>query len=769
MSRVRRRKTISSRDVENFFEHIDQKVSCEMPNKSEISVSEKLVAEMTNDGESDFSEAEMVRKYVKSLYRSNISSVDNENVCEIGRRIHKSTRYVMLPNRRLYPENFPYPSESIQSKKQLLMTISPVLETSEKERKQEVDDCEQYTRCRVVRSNRAYFEYVDTDHNTYVEYPEYERRYNMFIKRDRERNKKKVAERFSEIRRRERQRQMQLLRQHEEDEKFNQNQSKVQRQGTPAKDKSAVCIGIGKQDTNAKRSPLLPVAINTPSPTLSVSSRGSSKRTPQSGASNQFHEQTPPQRKVFTQSPASSDIVDNTDSVSTSQTSEREPRPSVIVVSEKLQLQTPNHSHDIVSGTVNDNADNNRNKTVTEGGMTIQISDYDGANIIVASDATSDTCISTEFSFERQGPSPPSDSTGKRGRSPRARRVTLSPASARAIVSSVIEEDGKSNYEADNSVDISRSNYGAVNSDESHILSESTLDISTSTSPPAVLRSENVMHEENKQKEGDRQTVPQMVDNTSTCISEAESKCDSSSAAASELSIGSNDGTETQTPTIFRTSSGNTSTLSSVSKSASVALSASTNSSPDLGFLDDIQALDVSHTSNESPLLISNNSNNSSSSGGSISKSTKTAEQEGIFSFIDKAAKVTKNKGMEKNRDGVGMALELEAYEQQRVQPTFPPSSTIVEIVKREQNFLQFSSHSDSISSKDGIHVALTSSLHAPTSTLAEIPESISIAELDRRSAARYAVRMNTIQWKLLYEKNSYRAAYIARQRQKDI
>ena len=108
---------------------------------------------------------------------------------------------------------------------------------------------------------------------------------------------------------------------------------------------------------------------------------------------------------------------------------------------------------------------NNRNKTVTEGGMTIQISDYDGANIIVASDATSDTCISTEFSFERQGPSPPSDSTGKRGRSPRARRVTLSPASARAIVSSVIEEDGKSNYEADNSVDISRSNYGAVNSD----------------------------------------------------------------------------------------------------------------------------------------------------------------------------------------------------------------------------------------------------------------------------------------------------------------
>lgn len=57
------------------------------------------------------------------------------------------------------------------------MGLSPMLTDADNQRKQEVEACEVYTKCRSskVRSRNAY-EYIDLESSRVIEFAEYERR-----------------------------------------------------------------------------------------------------------------------------------------------------------------------------------------------------------------------------------------------------------------------------------------------------------------------------------------------------------------------------------------------------------------------------------------------------------------------------------------------------------------------------------------------------------------------------------------------------------------
>lgn len=70
-----------------------------------------------------------------------------------------------------------HPIGSVENRREILMGLSPMLTDADNQRKQEVEACEVYTKCRSskVRSRNAY-EYIDLESSRVIEFAEYERR-----------------------------------------------------------------------------------------------------------------------------------------------------------------------------------------------------------------------------------------------------------------------------------------------------------------------------------------------------------------------------------------------------------------------------------------------------------------------------------------------------------------------------------------------------------------------------------------------------------------
>jgi hypothetical protein len=126
--------------------------------------------------------------------------------------ITERTKYYLLPERTINPGNFTLPPEAlgksiivsspppisqsahffsyaifpyfhphphmIESKRELLLRLSPNIQDAEKQRQVDISTCEQFTRCKVTKSYRrgCSYEYRDIDNDMLVPYDEYERR-----------------------------------------------------------------------------------------------------------------------------------------------------------------------------------------------------------------------------------------------------------------------------------------------------------------------------------------------------------------------------------------------------------------------------------------------------------------------------------------------------------------------------------------------------------------------------------------------------------------
>lgn len=105
------------------------------------------------------------------------------DMCEIGRDILNRTNYKLVPSRSIFPEKFPLPAASLEAKRALLVSLSPMLGEVEAQRQADVAACEWFTRCKVGKGKSRWssYEYYDIDANKIVTVEEYERRYLRFI------------------------------------------------------------------------------------------------------------------------------------------------------------------------------------------------------------------------------------------------------------------------------------------------------------------------------------------------------------------------------------------------------------------------------------------------------------------------------------------------------------------------------------------------------------------------------------------------------------
>ena len=105
------------------------------------------------------------------------------DLCDIGRNILTGSSYPILSRRLLCPNDYLYPSSTIEAKKALLLSLSPMLTTSEEERKKETAACENFTRCKSGKGKgrSACYDYTDIDIKCQVDFAEYEKRYVFYI------------------------------------------------------------------------------------------------------------------------------------------------------------------------------------------------------------------------------------------------------------------------------------------------------------------------------------------------------------------------------------------------------------------------------------------------------------------------------------------------------------------------------------------------------------------------------------------------------------
>jgi hypothetical protein len=118
-------------------------------------------------------------QYRPTQWQAQVSSAITvqQRTVDISKCLHDVCKYKLVSSRLMFPENFPHPSTSIESKKSLLISLSPMLTEAEDQRKQDTKECEEYTRCRSSRGKgRSNYEYIDIDTSLRVEFAEFERR-----------------------------------------------------------------------------------------------------------------------------------------------------------------------------------------------------------------------------------------------------------------------------------------------------------------------------------------------------------------------------------------------------------------------------------------------------------------------------------------------------------------------------------------------------------------------------------------------------------------
>ncbi len=115
----------------------------------------------------------MRQKYDQSLLPSLI---------DIGKAVFDMSKYKIITSRLMFPEDFLHPPTSMEAKKSLLISLSPMLTEAEEQRKKDTQDLEEFTRCRSAKGRgRSNYEYIDIDTSVKVDFADFERRYVFLL------------------------------------------------------------------------------------------------------------------------------------------------------------------------------------------------------------------------------------------------------------------------------------------------------------------------------------------------------------------------------------------------------------------------------------------------------------------------------------------------------------------------------------------------------------------------------------------------------------
>ena len=101
----------------------------------------------------------------------------------MGKKVIEQLKYPLIPSRWVYPDAFPFSVNSIESKRAILMSLSPMLTGSDKQKQSDTKSCEEYTRCKVCKGNSrsSPYDYHDIDIDIKIDPSEYERRYLLWL------------------------------------------------------------------------------------------------------------------------------------------------------------------------------------------------------------------------------------------------------------------------------------------------------------------------------------------------------------------------------------------------------------------------------------------------------------------------------------------------------------------------------------------------------------------------------------------------------------
>jgi hypothetical protein len=102
----------------------------------------------------------------------------------LAKTVKENCSYNLLPLRLLQPEAFQHSPETIESKRALLLSLGPMLDNAEKQRKIDVSYCASLTRCRIEskRTRMSWYQYCDLDSRVVIDPSEYEHRLDNVIK-----------------------------------------------------------------------------------------------------------------------------------------------------------------------------------------------------------------------------------------------------------------------------------------------------------------------------------------------------------------------------------------------------------------------------------------------------------------------------------------------------------------------------------------------------------------------------------------------------------
>lgn len=185
--RSRRRTTISSDEIAGFLNEIDKSTaSVTLQTNNENMINGLVLCDPRRDENNEivlirqFCSVCMIRYLLRLIVTYFIHSKGSLNKLEsirIAKKIQQTTKYKLLPERMMYPEKFLHPSTSIESKKEIIMSMQASNQESERQKKNDSLNCEAFTKCRVVKGRGSTYEYMDTITCAIVPPAEYEKRY----------------------------------------------------------------------------------------------------------------------------------------------------------------------------------------------------------------------------------------------------------------------------------------------------------------------------------------------------------------------------------------------------------------------------------------------------------------------------------------------------------------------------------------------------------------------------------------------------------------
>lgn len=190
MTRTSRRKTLSHSDLESFLMEMSTSAEDNVPTLLDAT-SDRKVTDQNADvsvppqhAESSLIEKNHIREFSKILFGRQIR--DEKRIKTIGQAILASTTYPIESVRFLHPERYAHPPFSLEAKKSLLLSLSPMLSEAETQRSLEVTACERFTRCKSGKSKgkNAAYDYTDMDTQCKIEFADYEKRYKLYTMRN---------------------------------------------------------------------------------------------------------------------------------------------------------------------------------------------------------------------------------------------------------------------------------------------------------------------------------------------------------------------------------------------------------------------------------------------------------------------------------------------------------------------------------------------------------------------------------------------------------